>query len=379
MQPPTNLSCNPFDTRVPTPVWRLRTICTAQRLSGSQTFDIHWFHRKRNGEVEDLMRPETWTSSDTLEEVYFNINWINEQYNTDMLGEYWCQIIVTSEQPNIYLGISNVFTIDPPESYTASRCSQIVQVSETLCADFAPTTSTPLLLLPITSTPTISSTSSPIVEPTTTITSTLTISSNVEPRISSLPPSTSSSIEMSSQNIISTRTTSSSIKMFSTSMNVETMLPSTILPTSSSITKVPSNTMITSLSQMTSILATTTLPISAYQQSSNTQQSSLVSMTTILPMTTMLQDRPIPLHSSTLTKPSSITHVLVPSRTPQGSETRNDESELLLTASIVAIVMLLLIIILLIVIVILVYVKPRRKRIGESSVNCAKYSFNTPT
>ena len=329
------------------------------------------------------MRPEVWTSSDTIEEVYFGNNWINQQFNTNMLGEYWCQVIVTSEQPNIYLGISNVFTIDPPESYTASRCSQGVKVSETLCADFAPTTSTPPLLLPITSTPTISSMSSPIVEPTTTTTSTPKISSNIEPQISSLPTSTLSSIEISSQNIISMRTISSSIKLFSTSMNVETILPSTILPTSSSIIKVPSNTMISSLTQMTSILVATTLPISTRQLSSNTQQSSLVSMTTILPTTTMLQDRPIPPHSSTpmisSIKPSSITRVLVPSRTPQGNERRNDESELLLTASIAAIVMLLLIIILLIVIVILVYVKPRRKRVGESDVNGAKYSFNTLT
>ena len=149
-------------------------------------------------------------------------------------------------------------------------------------------------------------------------------------------------------------------------MNIETMLPPTILPTSSSITKVPSNTMITSLNQMTSILVATTLPIFTLQLSSNTQQSSLVSMTT------MLQDGPILPHSSTpmmsSLKPSSTTHALVPSRTPQGNERRNDESQLLLTASIAAIVMLLLIIILLIVIVILVYVKPRKKRVGESNV-----------
>ena len=370
------MPCNPFDTKVPTPVWRLTTVCEAQKLSGSQTFDIHWFHRKTNGEIEDLMRPEIWTNSDTLETVYFGNNWINQQYNTDMLGEYWCQIKVTSEQPNIYLGISNVFTIDPPESYTAPRCSQIIRVSETLCADMAPTTSTSLPLLPIVSTPTISSTSSPIVELTTTITSTPTISSNIEPQISSLPTSTLPSIGNSSQNIISTRTISSSIKIFSTSMNVETMLPPTILPTSSSIIKVPSNTMITSLNQMTSILVATTLPIFTPQLSSNTQQSSLVSMTT------MLQDGPILPHSSTpmisSMKPSS-THALVPSRTPQGNERHNDESQLLLTASIAAIVMLLLIIILLIVIVILVYVKPRKKRVGESNVDVAKYTINTLT
>lgn len=135
LEPPTKLPCNPFDTKPLTPVWCLKTVCKATRLNGSRLFDVHWLHRKTNGEVEDLGRPEVWTSSDYEEEVYFGAHWMNYPYNKDMLGEYWCQIIVTSERPNRYLDMSNVFTIEQPESYTTPKCSEIIQVSnDTLCS-----------------------------------------------------------------------------------------------------------------------------------------------------------------------------------------------------------------------------------------------------
>ena len=87
-----------------------------------------------------------WTGSDYDEKVHFGTHWIDHPYNNNMLGEYWCQIIVTSEQQNHTLHMSNVFTIEQPESYTTPQCSGIIQVSDdTLCS--SPKTIIPVITI----------------------------------------------------------------------------------------------------------------------------------------------------------------------------------------------------------------------------------------
>lgn len=95
---------------------------------------------------KDLGRPDMWTGSDYDEKVHFGTHWIDHPYNNNMLGEYWCQIIVTSEQQNHTLHMSNVFTIEQPESYTTPQCSGIIQVSDdTLCS--SPKTIIPVITI----------------------------------------------------------------------------------------------------------------------------------------------------------------------------------------------------------------------------------------
>jgi hypothetical protein len=139
-QPPQEFDCNPFDPLVaPTPVWRLTTSCTAERISGSQTFDVHWFHKNSTGEIRDLRRPEFWIPGETREEVRFGDHLVNDPFIPDMIGEYWCQVIVTDQTPNVLLGISNVFTIRDVASYgSTKRCTGRQIVTETKCADQAP-------------------------------------------------------------------------------------------------------------------------------------------------------------------------------------------------------------------------------------------------
>lgn len=86
--------------------------------------------------MENLARPDSWTGTDTEEEAYFGGHLTNRPYNVDMLGEYWCQVIDVTNQE--HLGISNVFTINDPHSYSVGRCTRVQEVTETLCADSPP-------------------------------------------------------------------------------------------------------------------------------------------------------------------------------------------------------------------------------------------------
>ena len=176
------MGCNPFDTAISTPVWRLRTLCIAERISGSTSFDVNWFQRKTTREIINHGRPEIWTNSDTREEVYFGNQMINDPFNENMLGEYWCQVIDTSQQPHVMLGISDILVIEEPNSYTESRCTTVQSVIKTTCADQPPnstssvtsTTTTPILFATSTVTTPISSATT-----STTTTSIMTVSVSI--------------------------------------------------------------------------------------------------------------------------------------------------------------------------------------------------------
>ena len=146
VQPPTELPCNPFNGNK----WKLRTMCTVQILSGSQSFDVHWFQRDKNGVVTDLGKPEFYTSGNNRKEVYYGLNLNDNDFTESMLGTYWCQVIDTSQQPNVYLGISNSFIILRPNEYDngLSAClhTTTVSISETKCADDPPPPMTSTLL-----------------------------------------------------------------------------------------------------------------------------------------------------------------------------------------------------------------------------------------
>lgn len=113
-EPPSQLDCRPFDDDNN---WRLRIVCEV-RIPVSQgliEYEVHWFQR-RNDSLIDHGRMEV-QKSNTVERVAFGISWINKQFTNDMIGEYWCQAILTGQQPQILLPISNTVTIREPNSY----------------------------------------------------------------------------------------------------------------------------------------------------------------------------------------------------------------------------------------------------------------------
>ena len=203
-QPPSELTCNPYDTTVSEPVWRFRTVCEVQRISGSDSFEIHWFHRDLMGNIEDLERPDFYTGNSMGQRAAFGNQWTNQVFTESMLGDYWCQVIVTSTQPDTHLGRGNTFTIEEPGYYDNEllTCSGSISVLETVCAD-EPSTST-TISSPITSMTTT------IVTMTTGVTMTTSTSSNIQ-----TSATTSQSTHISS----TTTTTYSSILLPSTVTN----------------------------------------------------------------------------------------------------------------------------------------------------------------
>ena len=124
--------------RVDPVVWRLRVSCDVRRISGTDQFDVHWFLKNNENEIIDLGRDEV---QETLERelVVFGTQRTdnNTLFDESMLGEYWCQVIVTSTQPNIYLGKSDILVIRDPEDYDAGlrTCNGIISAPTLKCAD----------------------------------------------------------------------------------------------------------------------------------------------------------------------------------------------------------------------------------------------------
>ncbi|XP_019854588.1 PREDICTED: uncharacterized threonine-rich GPI-anchored glycoprotein PJ4664.02-like [Amphimedon queenslandica] len=310
VQPPAELDCNPFDTVPGTPVWRLRTRCTAERLNGTQSFDVNWFHRKRTGEIENLSRPETWSATSNIEDVYFGNQLTNRPYTEDMLGEYWCQVVV---QNQVLLGMSNVFTINDPYSYDVERCIGTKSVSETLCADNPPQVS-------------VSSSALDLNPSSSTGITFLTIS----PTLSQDVPHSSSV------------TTSSSM----TSMSLASVESSEI--TSVLISPISDN--------LVSTTSTKTL-----KSSSSTNSNGAMTSPLSTPSTTVAMVSP----SSTVNNNISTGAIVmstITSSTPTVSTATAKDNSMLLIVSAAAIVMLLLIIILLVVIIVLISTKPKQRR-----------------
>lgn len=299
VQPPTTLDCNPFDTVPSPPVWRLRTSCTAERLSGTQSFDVNWFHRKRTGEIENLSRPEMWTYSDTQEQVYFGSQWTNRPYDMDMLGDYWCQVIVTSQQPNLFLGISNIITIDEYSAYNTRRCTEVKIVTETLCADQPPT---------------------------------------IEPSVTTTSNTMSSKLPISISLISTSPLTSTFNTGLSSSASLLILSPEGPQISSSDLSSIPHTPMI-SHSTISSVLSP--LPQLTMTRSSSTS----LTITEQLDMVASISLNVSP-------SPNDVMNII---------NTIGNDS-LLLIASIAAIAMLILIIILLTIIAILAYTKPQQRR-----------------
>ena len=118
-------------------VWRLQVSCDVQRISGTDEFDVHWFHKNKENITIDLGQVKVSKEAFDRKEVIFGMQLAGTYFDESMLGEYWCQVIITSMQPNVYLGKSDILMIRDPEDYDGElqRCQGIITVSTTKCAD----------------------------------------------------------------------------------------------------------------------------------------------------------------------------------------------------------------------------------------------------
>ena len=114
--------------------------CVVRRQNGvTDDYEIRWFRESTSGTVEDLGRgdPDILQGSGWLSR-YHNTKLFNQQYNPSFVGKYWCQVINTTADPDQPLMRSNVFTLLPPDSYTASTCSGTAVIQQEVnktCAD----------------------------------------------------------------------------------------------------------------------------------------------------------------------------------------------------------------------------------------------------
>ena len=114
--------------------------CIVRRqISVTDEFEVRWFIQNTTGGVEDLGRGDleqaqgnNWLSR------YHSTKLFDQQYNPSFAGKYWCQVINTTADPDQPLMRSNVFTLLPPDSYTAPTCSEdliIQHIDNVTCAD----------------------------------------------------------------------------------------------------------------------------------------------------------------------------------------------------------------------------------------------------
>ena len=135
-QPPASTvgGCNPYEGNN---LIRISLECVVMKQTGvTDDYEIRWFRQNTTGGVEDLGRGDPDVAQDnTWMSRYHNTKLINQQYNPSFVGKYWCQVINTTADPDQPLMRSNVFTLLPPDSYTASTCSGAAGIHNVTCAD----------------------------------------------------------------------------------------------------------------------------------------------------------------------------------------------------------------------------------------------------
>ena len=141
-QPPSSTvhDCNPYNDNLDI---RMSLECVVRRqINVTDDFEIRWFRQNTSGEVEDLGQgdPDEALSKDDWISRYHNKKLFRKQYNHSFAGKYWCQVINTTADPDQPLMRSNVFTLLPPDNYTAPTCfiqmkSPIQQEVNETCAD----------------------------------------------------------------------------------------------------------------------------------------------------------------------------------------------------------------------------------------------------
>ena len=132
--------CTPYNMPRTSPDARIiiSLECVVRRQSSiNDSFEIRWFRENTTGIVEDLGQGDPDMAQGNADWVsrYHNTKLFNQQYNSSFVGKYWCQVINTTTDPDQPLMRSNVFTLLPPENYSASHCSSVQVIDNITCAD----------------------------------------------------------------------------------------------------------------------------------------------------------------------------------------------------------------------------------------------------
>jgi hypothetical protein len=97
-------------------------------------FMVHWFQRHPNGTITNHgTTPETFASSTALRTA-FGGNRINTKFSHDMVGDYWCQPVLTTTS-EYQLSTSAIVTIREPSTYSSDIpvCSGVQKEASNRC------------------------------------------------------------------------------------------------------------------------------------------------------------------------------------------------------------------------------------------------------
>ena len=336
-QPPTELGCRPYDNNQ---LWRLRMACEARIPLAAElrNFKVHWYQRTRDGNVINHGQPDQVYSRDRAQRVAFGGDWINQKFESSMLGDYWCQVTLTDSNM-IIPTTSAVVSIREPTTYDSNLpvCSSVQSTLQETC--IFPNTANE-----IDNVVTISSTTS-------SSSSTSTVQSSSSSTSSSVIHSTSV-IQIAASSTVQTTLQSTNQEIVATStkpITRTTSLPvtSTVLPVTSTVLPVTS-TVIPSVSSSSTVLvpfSSTVLP-SSYLPSINSHSDTASTLT--VQSTSDV--------SSTITKlPPSI----IP---PFGTPTETNSNMLSL---VIALVCSLTVLVIVLLIVLLCLINKWKKRVNK--------------
>ena len=112
-----------------------KVLCRAERLSGSDEFEVHWFQRYINNTIKNHGRPEFSSTGFESENTYFGGHILSDQFSDNVLGDYSCQVVVNGMPTGVY---SDGITILRPEEYDnqLNTCSGVLfDDSVSVCED----------------------------------------------------------------------------------------------------------------------------------------------------------------------------------------------------------------------------------------------------
>ena len=132
-QPPSYLSCNPYNSTTSPPQLQLYLSCGAWRTDDKKnyfTFDLRWFSNYSSKALPHYAHLRTAPFS-------------NSSVLVTSPGQYWCQVLDYTDGGDGYLlGRSNIAQVLSWEWYSSLPvCSGVQSVMESKCADLSPSPS----------------------------------------------------------------------------------------------------------------------------------------------------------------------------------------------------------------------------------------------
>lgn len=138
-QPPTELSCNPYDNSSGYPKWQPTVPCVLVRQYGTQEYSVQWFYK--NATHTKTVGADQFFASDIVLTVLNSLR--DTPYDGSLGGYYWCQAIIGGNNEYIPLERSNILEVREPDYYEGlPPCPNILQ-SGMRCADLGSDQTTP--------------------------------------------------------------------------------------------------------------------------------------------------------------------------------------------------------------------------------------------